>query len=203
MVTLAYFLKAWTRALNTKMSFGSAGPGFFKHDALLMWALWGSWLPPSWQLSTLEGRSRTQYELFSTYVVFPLIYLLNILQFVLVVDTAADADFCDKSTIFVYINFLRCPILFSFISFLFIFSLKHNNQSVLMVDITAGAEFCHGDTIFSIAQLVMRTLLFSYLIFLRYDMFFVNQVALFFYLNKLSEMRDYSFTWMFSLFVKT
>ena len=85
---------------------------------------------------------------FSTYVVFPLIYLLNILQFVLVVDTAADADFCDKSTIFVYINFLRCPIPFSFISFLFIFSLKHNNQSVLMVDITAGAEFCHGDTIF-------------------------------------------------------
>ena len=73
--------------------------------------------------------------LFSTYVVFPLIYLLDILQFVLVVDTAADA------------------------------------------------EFCHGDTIFSIAQLVMRTLLFSYLIFLRYDMFFVNQVALFFYLN--------------------
>ena len=52
-----------------------------------------------------------------------------------------------------------------------------------MVDITAGAEFCHGDTIFSIAQLVMRTLLFSYLIFLRYDMFFVNQVALLFYLN--------------------
>ena len=51
-----------------------------------------------------------------------------------------------------------------------------------MVDITAGAEFCHGDTIFSIAQLVMRTLLFSYLIFLRYDMFFVNQVALFFIL---------------------
>ena len=46
------------RALNTKMSFGSAG--FFKHDALLMWApLWGSWLPPSLQLSTLEGRSRT------------------------------------------------------------------------------------------------------------------------------------------------
>ena len=107
--------------------------------------------------------------LFSTYVVFPLIYLLNILQFVLVVDTAADADFCDKSTIFVYINFLRCPILFSF---LLIYSLKHNNQSVLMVDITADAEFCHGDTIFSIAQFVMRTLLFSYLIFLRYDMFF-------------------------------
>ena len=80
--------------------------------------------------------------LFSTYVVFPLIYLLNILQFVLVVDTAADADFCDKSTIFVYINFLRCPILFSFISFLFIFSLKHNNQSVLIVDITAGAVEC-------------------------------------------------------------
>ena len=74
--------------------------------------------------------------LFSTYVVFPLIYLLNIiiLQFVLVVDIAADADFCDKSTIFVYINFLRCPILFSFISFLLIYSLKHNNQSVLMVD---------------------------------------------------------------------
>ena len=118
--------------------------------------------------------------LFSTYVVFPLIYLLNILQFVLVVDTAADADFCDKSTIFVYINFLRCPILFSF---LLIYSLKHNNQSVLMVDITADAEFCHGDTIFSIAQFVMRTLLFSYLIFLRYDMFFVNQVALCFYLN--------------------
>ena len=45
------------RALNTKMSFGSAG--FFKHDALLMWALWGSWLPPSMQLSTLAGRSRT------------------------------------------------------------------------------------------------------------------------------------------------
>ena len=107
--------------------------------------------------------------LFSTYVVFPLIYLLNILQFVLVVDTAADADFCDKSTIFVYINFLRCPILFSF---LLIYSLKHNNQSVLMVDITADAEFCHGDTIFSIAQFVMRTLLFSHLIFLRYDMFF-------------------------------
>ena len=42
------------RALNTKMSFGSAA--FFKHDALLMWALWGSWLPPSLQLSTLEGR---------------------------------------------------------------------------------------------------------------------------------------------------
>ena len=105
------------------------------------------------------------FSSFSTYVVFPLIYLLNILQFVLVVDTAADADFCDKSTIFVYINFLRCPILFSFISFLFIYSLKHNNQSVIMVDITAGAEFCHGDTIFSIAQLVMRTLLFSYLIF--------------------------------------
>ena len=124
--------------------------------------------------------------LFSTYVVFPLIYLLNILQFVLVVDTAADADFCDKSTIFVYINFLRCPILFSFISFLLIYSLKHSIKSVLMVDITAGAEFCHGDTIFSIAQLVMRTLLFSYLIFLRYDMFFVNQVALFFYLNCLT-----------------
>ena len=52
-----------------------------------------------------------------------------------------------------------------------------------MVDIIAGAEFCHGDTIFSIAQLVMRTLLFSYLIFLRYDMFFVNQVGLFCYLN--------------------
>ena len=124
--------------------------------------------------------------LFSTYAVFPLIYLLNILQFVLVVDTAADADFCDKSTVFVYINFMRCPILFSFISFLFIYSLKHNNQSVLMVEqiaMIAGAEFCHGDTIFSVAQLVMRTLLFSYLIFLRYDMFFVNQVALFFYLN--------------------
>ena len=30
---------------------------------------------------------------------------------------------------------------------------------------------------------ILRTLLFSYLIFLRYDMFFVNQVALFFYLN--------------------
>ena len=82
--------------------------------------------------------------LFSTYVVFPLIYLLNIIQFVLVVDTAADADFCDKSTIFVYINILRCPILFSFISFLLIYSLKHNNQSFLMVDITAGAELCHG-----------------------------------------------------------
>ena len=118
--------------------------------------------------------------LFSTYVVFPLIYLLNILQFVLVVDTAAGADFCDKSTIFVYINFRRCSILFSLICFLLIYSLKHNNQSVLMVDITAGAEFCHGDTVFSIAQLVMRKLLFSYLIFLIYDMFFVNQVALFF-----------------------
>ena len=74
------------------------------------------------------------------------------------------------------------PDSFFFISFIFIYSLKHNNQSVLMVDIIAGAEFCHGDTIFSIAQLVMRTLLFSYLIFLRYDMFFVNQVALFFIL---------------------
>ena len=95
------------------------------------------------------------------------------------VDTAAGAEFCDKSTIFVYINFFRCSILFSLICFLLIYSLKHNNQSVLMVDITAGAGFCHGDTIFSIAQLVMRTLLFSYLIFLRYDMFFVNQVALF------------------------
>ena len=49
-------------------------------------------------------------------------------------------------------------------------------------DITS-AEFCHGDTVFSIAQLVMRKLLFSYLIFLRCDMFFVNQVALFFNLN--------------------
>ena len=38
-------------------------------------------------------------------------------------------------------------------------------------------------TVFSIAQLVMRKLLFSYLIFLRYDMFFVNQVALFCNLN--------------------
>ena len=121
--------------------------------------------------------------LFSTYVVFPLIYLLNILQFVLVVDTAAGADFWDKSTIFVYINFRRCSILFSLICFLLIYSLKHYNKSVLMVDITTGAEFCHGDTVVSIAQLVMRTLLFSYLIFLRYDMFFVNQVALFFNLN--------------------
>ena len=121
--------------------------------------------------------------LFSTYVVFPLIYLLNILQCVLIVDTAAGADFCDKSTIFVYINFRRCSIIFSLICFLLIYSLKHNNQSVLMVDITAGAEFCHGDTVFSIAQLVMRKLLFSYLIFLRCDMFFVNQVALFFNLN--------------------
>ena len=121
--------------------------------------------------------------LFSTYVVFPLIYLLNILQCVLIVDTAAGADFCDKSTIFVYINFRRCSIIFSLICFLLIYSLKHNNQSVLMVDITAGAEFCHVDTVFSIAQLVMRKLLFSYLIFLRCDMFFVNQVALFFNLN--------------------
>ena len=119
--------------------------------------------------------------LFSTYVVSPLIYLLNILQFVLVVDTAAGADFCDKSTIFVYINFLRCSILFSLICFLLIYSLKHNNQSVLTVDITAGAEFCHEDLFVSIAQLVMRTLLFSYLIFLRYAMFCV-QVALFFIL---------------------
>ena len=126
------------------------------------------------------------FSFFSTYVVFPLIYLLNILQFVLVVDTAAGADFCDKSTIFVYINFRRCSILFSLICFLFIYSLKHNNQSVLMVDITAGAEFCHGDTVFSIAQLVMRKLLFSYFIFLRYDMFFVNQIALFFNLNFLT-----------------
>ena len=103
------------------------------------------------------------------------------MEFVLVVDTAAGAEFCDKSTIFVYINnFLRCSILFSLICFLLIYSLKHNNQSVLMVDTTAGAGFCHGDTIFSIAQLVMRKLLFSYLLFLRYDMFFVNQVALFF-----------------------
>ena len=58
--------------------------------------------------------------LLSTYVVFPLIYLLNILQFVLVVDTAAGADFCDKSTIFVYINFRRCSILFSVICFIFV-----------------------------------------------------------------------------------
>ena len=79
--------------------------------------------------------------LFSTYVVFPLIDLLNILQLVLVVDTAACADFCD-------VNFLRCSILFSLICFLLIYSLKHNYQSVLIVDITAGAEFCHGDTIF-------------------------------------------------------
>ena len=48
--------------------------------------------------------------LFPTYVIFPLIYLLNILHFVLVVDTAAGADICDKSTIFVYINFRRCSI---------------------------------------------------------------------------------------------
>ena len=61
---------------------------------------------------------------------FPLIYLLNILQFVLIVDTAAGADFCDKSTIFVYINFRRCSIIFSLICFLLIYSLKHNNQSV-------------------------------------------------------------------------
>ena len=57
--------------------------------------------------------------LFST-VVFPLIYLLNILQFVLVVDTAAGADFYDKSTIFVYINFRRCSNLFSLTCFLFV-----------------------------------------------------------------------------------
>ena len=82
--------------------------------------------------------------LFSTFVVFPLIYLLNMLQFVLVVDNAAGADFCDKSTIFVYINFRRCSILFSLICFLLIYSLKHNNQSVL----TAGAEFCHGTLFF-------------------------------------------------------
>ena len=122
------------------------------------------------------------FSSFFTYVVLPLIYLLNILQFVLMVDTTAGADFCDKSTIFVYINFLRCAILFSLICFLLIYLLKHNHQSVLMVDTTAGAEFCHGDTIFSLAQLVMRTLLFSYLIFLRYDMFCVNQVALLFIL---------------------
>ncbi len=118
-----------------------------------------------------------------TYVVFPLIYLFNILQFVPMVDTTGGADFCDKNTVFVYINFLRSAILFSLVYFLLIYLLKHNHQFVLMVDTTAGAELCDGDTILSLSQLVMRTLLFSYLNFLRYDMFFVNQFGLFFYIN--------------------
>ncbi len=45
------------RTLTSKTSFRS--PGSFKHDAVLMWALWGSWLPTSLQLSSLEVRSRT------------------------------------------------------------------------------------------------------------------------------------------------
>ena len=43
--------------LTSKTSFRSHG--LFKHDAVLMWALWGSWLPTSLQLSSLEVRSRT------------------------------------------------------------------------------------------------------------------------------------------------
>ena len=99
------------------------------------------------------------------------------------VDTTVGAEFCDKNTIFVYINFLRRAILFLLVYFLLIYLLKHNHQFVLMVDTTAGAEICDGDTILSLSQLVMRTLLFSYLHFLRYDMFFVNQFGLFFYIN--------------------
>ena len=57
-----------------------------------------------------------------TYVVFTLICLFNILQFVPMVDTTAGADFCDKNTVFVYINFLRFAILF-FFTCLFSFNL--------------------------------------------------------------------------------
>ena len=59
-----------------------------------------------------------------TYVVFPLIYLFNILQFVPMVDTTAGADFCDKNTVFVYINFLRFAIIFSLVYFLLILFVK-------------------------------------------------------------------------------
>ena len=60
--------------------------------------------------------------LFSTYVVFPLIYLLNIFQFVLVVDTAAGADFCDKSTIIICL-YQFSEMLDSFFSYMFSFNL--------------------------------------------------------------------------------
>ena len=104
------------------------------------------------------------------------------------VNTTVGADFCDKNAIFVYINFLRRAILCLLVYFLSIYLLIHNHQFVLMVDTTAGAELCDGDTILSLSQLVMRRLLFSYLNFLRYDMFFVNQFGLFFYINFLKRV---------------
>ena len=48
---------------------------------------------------------------------FPLIYLLNILQFVLVVDTAADADFCDKSTCLYQLSEMSDSFFFYFFYF--------------------------------------------------------------------------------------
>ena len=58
--------------------------------------------------------------LVSTYVVFPLIYLLNILQFVLVVDTAADADFCDNMWHYICLyQFSEMPDSFFFYFFSF------------------------------------------------------------------------------------
>ena len=55
MVPLAEAYTFCKRMLNSKTSFRS--PGFFKHDDLLMRVLWGSWLPTSLQLTSVEVTS--------------------------------------------------------------------------------------------------------------------------------------------------
>ena len=50
-------LHIFTRTLTTKTLFRS--PVLFKHDAVLMWASWGSWMADLLQISSMKVRSRT------------------------------------------------------------------------------------------------------------------------------------------------
>ena len=56
----AYWYTFCKRMLNSKTSFRS--PRFFKHDDLLMRVLWGSWLPTSLQLASVEVTSEVAHS---------------------------------------------------------------------------------------------------------------------------------------------